>query len=287
MGGSGSVPSIIAPRESRPAIVRPRAVLGPGSCQVTTRERDAPQSAATVSLCCAVMLSPSVLAHRTVIVHSTSIVIAVSHRLIILRAKLRLLCAGLDFVDRVVFARGEILDDKRQGGVDFFSDSIDARSLEDEIEPWPGGTPVCGFDDTLSLEFVHDPHLVVKVWCQRIGTSYGTFGNHAHVLFSYRGTLGPKFGQLTGTSPNRCYAAGAANSETCSCTQSLTEREALPVRSKTVDDGTAYTLSRVISSIPIRISTSSPGSPADCSTARCWASVRAWYSTRVSDAAET
>src|SRR5258707_3827627 len=102
MGGGGSAPSIIARRESRPAIVRPGAVLGPGLRQVTMRERDAPQSSATVSLRCAVTLSPSVFAHRG---GDRSLDIACrcgSLGLMILRAKLRL-CPGLDFVDRVVF----------------------------------------------------------------------------------------------------------------------------------------------------------------------------------------
>ena len=52
--------------------------------------------------------------------------------------------------------------------------------FEDEIEPWPGGAPVCGFDYALGLEIAQDPHLVVEVWCQRIGTSDGTLGNHEH-----------------------------------------------------------------------------------------------------------
>ena len=43
----------------------PRAVLGPGSCQVTTRERGAPQPSASVSLRCAVKVSPGVFACRT------------------------------------------------------------------------------------------------------------------------------------------------------------------------------------------------------------------------------
>ena len=50
---------------------------GPGSCQVTTRERDAPQSSATVSLRCAVMLSPGVFARRPVIAGSTPTAVAV------------------------------------------------------------------------------------------------------------------------------------------------------------------------------------------------------------------
>jgi hypothetical protein len=62
----------------------------------------------------------------------------------------------------------------------------DAGSLEEEIEPWPGGAPVCEFDCTLGFELAQDPHLVVEVWCQRIGTGYGAFGDHDHVLFSYQ-----------------------------------------------------------------------------------------------------
>ena len=43
----------------------PRAVLGPGSCQVTRRERGAPQPSASVSLRCAVKVSPRAFACRT------------------------------------------------------------------------------------------------------------------------------------------------------------------------------------------------------------------------------
>jgi hypothetical protein len=46
------------------------------------------------------------------------------------------------------------------------------------------------------------------------------------------------------------YAAGVANSEMCSVTQSLAERGGWPVRSKTVREGTAYTLLRVRASDP-------------------------------------
>src|SRR5882757_2121358 len=113
MGGGGSVPSIIARRWSRPAIVRPRAVLGPGSCQVTTRERDAPQSSATVSTRCAVTWSPSVFGCRRGD-HSLDITRRCgSLGLITLPAKLRLLCPGLDFVDLVVFECRDLLDDER------------------------------------------------------------------------------------------------------------------------------------------------------------------------------
>jgi hypothetical protein len=59
------------------------------------------------------MLSPSVFAQGPVIVRSASTVVAVSHRLMTLLAKLRLLCPGLDLVDLVVFERREILNDER------------------------------------------------------------------------------------------------------------------------------------------------------------------------------
>jgi len=46
-----------------------------------------------------------------------------------LRATLRLLCRGSDFVDLVVFERRDVLDDKGQGGVDSFSDSVGLTTL--------------------------------------------------------------------------------------------------------------------------------------------------------------
>ena len=52
----------------------------PGSCQVTTRERDAPHSSAAASLRCAVMLSLSVFAHMPVIASSTPTAVAVRTR---------------------------------------------------------------------------------------------------------------------------------------------------------------------------------------------------------------
>jgi hypothetical protein len=104
-----------------------------------------------------------------------------------LRAKPQLLCVGLDFVDRVVFDRGEVLDDEGQGVVDSFSDGVDTGSIGEQIEPWPFGAPVCRFDEALGFEFPHDPHLVVNdVWCQCIWTNYGAFANHDHVFFSYQ-----------------------------------------------------------------------------------------------------
>src|SRR5882757_3717613 len=109
-----------------------------------------------------------------------------------LRVKLQLHCAGLDFVDRVVFDRREVLDDEGQAVVDSFSDGVDAGSLGEQIEPWPFGAPVCRFDDALGLESSQDPHLVVNdVWCQCIWTNHGAFANHDHVFFSYQAwTLG-------------------------------------------------------------------------------------------------
>src|SRR5271155_3047649 len=101
------------------------------------------------------------------------------------RTELRISWTGLDFVDLVVFERHQVLDDKGKG-VDSFPDGVDAGSLEDEIAPRPRGAPVCRFDDALGLELPHDPHLVVAVWCQRIWTGYGKFGNPDHVLFSYQ-----------------------------------------------------------------------------------------------------
>src|SRR6202158_1401549 len=118
--------------------------------------------------------------------------------------KLQLLCPGSDFVDRVVFDRREVLDDEGQGGVDSFSDGVDAGSLGEEIEPWPSGAPVCRCDVALGFELPHDPHLVVNdVWCQCIWTNHGAFANHDHVFFSYQAWMfwGPKFKQLTVTSP--------------------------------------------------------------------------------------
>src|ERR1700737_3332088 len=46
-----------------------------------------------------------------------------------MRATLRLLCPGSDFVDLVVFERRDVLDDKGQGGVDWFSDSVGLTTL--------------------------------------------------------------------------------------------------------------------------------------------------------------
>jgi hypothetical protein len=46
-----------------------------------------------------------------------------------LRATLRLLCRGSDFVDLVVFERRDVLDDKGQGRVDSFSDSVGLTTL--------------------------------------------------------------------------------------------------------------------------------------------------------------
>ena len=63
-----------------------------------------------------------------------------------LRVKLQSLCAGSDFVDRVVFDRREVLDDEGQGVIDSFSDGVDAGSLGEQIEAWPFGSPVCRFD---------------------------------------------------------------------------------------------------------------------------------------------
>src|SRR5882757_6272504 len=103
------------------------------------------------------------------------------------RAKLQLLCVGSDLVDRVVFDRREVLDDEGQGGVDSFSDGLDAGSLGEQIEPWPLGAPVCRLDDALGLEFPQDPHLVVNdMWCQCIWTDHGAFANHDHAVFSYQ-----------------------------------------------------------------------------------------------------
>src|SRR5271163_214843 len=100
---------------------------------------------------------------------------------------LQLFCVGLDFVDCVVFDRREVLDDEGQGGVDSFSDGVDAGSLGEQIEPWPFGAPVCRFDDAFGFEFPQDPHLVVNdVWCQCIWTNHRTFANHDHVFLSYQ-----------------------------------------------------------------------------------------------------
>ena len=91
----------------------PRAVLGPGSCQVTTRERGAPQPSVSLSLRCAVTLSPSIFARRG---GARSLDITCrcgSFGLITLPAKLRLLCPRFDFVDLVVFECRDILDDER------------------------------------------------------------------------------------------------------------------------------------------------------------------------------
>src|ERR1700738_2349447 len=117
--------------------------------------------------------------------------------------KLQLLCARLDFVDRVVFDRREVLDDEGQGGVDSFSDGVDAGSLGEQIEPWPFGAPVCRFDDPLGFEFPQDPHLVVNdVRCQCIWTNHGAFANHDHVFFSYQDwMLGSETLKLTVTPP--------------------------------------------------------------------------------------
>src|ERR1700693_1461699 len=58
-GGGGSVPAIIARRESMPVIDRPVTVLGPGSYQVTVCERSGPHPVrAVVSVDSAVTSSP-------------------------------------------------------------------------------------------------------------------------------------------------------------------------------------------------------------------------------------
>src|ERR1700739_2359052 len=120
-----------------------------------------------------------------------------------LRVRLQLVCVGLDFVDCVVFDRREVLDDEGQGGVDSFSDGVDAGSLGEQIEPWPFGAAVRRSDEALGLELPHDPHLVVNdVWCQCIWTNHGAFANHDHVFFSYQAwTLGSENKQLTVTPP--------------------------------------------------------------------------------------
>jgi len=38
---------------------------------------------------------------------------------------------------------------------DLFSDGVDVGSLEDAIEPWPGGRPVRRFDEALGLKIAH------------------------------------------------------------------------------------------------------------------------------------
>src|ERR1700681_5109384 len=86
---------------------------------------------------------------------------------------------GLDLVDLVVVERHEARDDKGKG-VESFSYGVDAGSLEDEIYPWPRSAAVCRFEYALGLEFLGDPHFVVGVGCERIGTSYGAFGKHDH-----------------------------------------------------------------------------------------------------------
>src|ERR1700747_491559 len=119
-----------------------------------------------------------------------------------LRVRCQLLCVGLDFVDCVVFDRREVLDDEGQGGVDSFSDGVDAGSLGEQIEPRPFRAPVCRSDDALGRELPHDPHLVVNnVWCQCIWTNHGAFANHDHLFFSYQAwMLGAEIEQLTVTS---------------------------------------------------------------------------------------
>src|ERR1700757_4047682 len=120
-----------------------------------------------------------------------------------LRVRLQLLCVGLDFVDCVVFDRREVLDDEGQGVVDSFADGVDAGSLGEQIEPRPFGAPVCRSDDAFSLEFPHDPHLVVNdVWCQCIWTNHGALANHDHVFPPYREwNLGSENKQLPVTPP--------------------------------------------------------------------------------------